>query len=524
MSVIFLLTECIIAQSAEEMELSRYYSFYRYDTDHINRDITNLNENLNIFSGCLLHIINFEGIELPILFGSRPPILLTRLDFVQVFFTDDTLREFHVPFEKVPIKFGTIVDQMSLKDWGNLEFRSFETLAIRSRPWSCEANLYIFPPWMHMDVPRRIQVPTGTHNYTTVTTKRFLFRRFQISGLFLSDTILSSTLMRESENFSTTAMIRYASAVFSTQWRFDILVAEPEYDALEAWINGILYYKFELVQPPTSHWEIMHWYVAIHKTFKNSSSLWIPAISLFCHYCKPCEPYASIPLFHFRHHWDAIKHEELFLKIRQLNGLTKSTDLSWKLLGFASPRDKSTFQHLDPFDKESVNKRDLFFGDGEIPSYHSYMEVLISVLLENATYYHSLPDGEKKSLESMYCIQSPQACGCRRGPLGDNLIHPNIIYSNTHLKAQIHFSFFRNRFTFASCGHSEGDLPFNQLFSSYNVFTWIAILATIFLVIPLGSMGAHIASEMLQAKSLNELRLSPLSLLARYIEHSFKYF
>lgn len=98
----------------------------------------------------MLHAFNFEEIDLPILYHSRPPIVLTRLDAVEVYTHGENGKPkfFYFPFEKVT--HALVNSTISGEGWYRLHV-SYESIMRKSRPWMCEAHVFILPPWFRKD-------------------------------------------------------------------------------------------------------------------------------------------------------------------------------------------------------------------------------------------------------------------------------------------------------------------------------------------------------------------------------------
>ncbi len=123
-SLTFLLLPFITNSKAME-EISCTYSDYQSKTFLNDRTFDtspkNFERHLSFFAACLIHIINFDGIDITRnhLESKYTPCILTRLDIVHVYFDDpkDNFRSFMLPFEKVP-KPKTVNDRkMTYQDW-----------------------------------------------------------------------------------------------------------------------------------------------------------------------------------------------------------------------------------------------------------------------------------------------------------------------------------------------------------------------------------------------------------------------
>lgn len=518
----------IFVNSGKILEAARYYSLYRAPgRSHIEGDISNFNENLNVFSGCLIYAINFEGIDLPIEQHSRPPIVLARVDVVQAFFARKHLQLFYIPFEKTPDKLVNNTKLMTVKDWRTLAIRPYASLIRQSRPWKCEAHLYILPPWLREEIRQSSNLKIAGNPAAASRLEYFYFRILTTSELVLRHTLLPTVLFSRRGTLTSNISSQYASSVFCTQWRFDILVAEPEYDGVTAWLNGVVVFKLSLHLPPTSTWEIMHWHVNLVKT-NNSSPLKIREIILFCHNCRKCDPLASVLLFRFNHPEIVMHRDNFLIKVREINRVAGDGNLTWKFVNFFPVKEEGTLEPLNLFNKGAFTNRNLFHKHGFIPSFNFYTEILLGMSLGNVRYHECGFTVQTPIVRSLHCTRNSKSCGCRSAAttLGDSLLFPNIMHLYEHLQTHIHFPLFRRRFTFASCGHLSGKLPFHELFSSYDTNAWIIVLIVAAFVLPGFLLITHVASQMLYfdiIRSNSKFHVKASTLLSRYVFNTLTY-
>lgn len=153
------------------------------------------------------------------------------MDAVQVYFDDGSLGFCDIPFEKLPVQFKNITEHMSSQEWSNLEATPYNRLVMGSRPWKCEAHVYMLPPWLQADAPRQIFVRSVEKSFfsypVSITLEQFYFKPLLTSDLIFAHTALPASLFPSLKSTENNLKLQYASSVFGTQWRFDILVARP---------------------------------------------------------------------------------------------------------------------------------------------------------------------------------------------------------------------------------------------------------------------------------------------------------
>lgn len=221
--VLFVILDYIESQDPSKiLEVERFYSLHRTPGRTPKGSyISNFNRNLNMFSGCLIHAFNFEGIDLPLVHHTRPPILLTRVDVVQVYFGRKRLMTFDIQFEKTPIGIRNDSNLMSLIDWRKLRFSPYASLMRKSRPWKCEVHVYILPPKLQEDIfsTRATSVASSIGNPPIpINLSNFFFRTFSTPDLILRQTIFPTLLFPRGDRVGSNVIYQYGAAAFNTQW------------------------------------------------------------------------------------------------------------------------------------------------------------------------------------------------------------------------------------------------------------------------------------------------------------------
>ncbi|CAL8069489.1 unnamed protein product [Orchesella dallaii] len=150
------------------IEVERNYSNYRTSLakqfESSNKLIVNLNTNLQLFDGCLIHLINYDGLDF---IPFQQPVILSRYDVVHVKYKAInknpsssiyistsprySLRSRTFPFEKMPGNKTEI--PWCRRYWPDLQCIDIPYLDMSSKakPWTCEAHLYLFPPSPEQD-------------------------------------------------------------------------------------------------------------------------------------------------------------------------------------------------------------------------------------------------------------------------------------------------------------------------------------------------------------------------------------
>lgn len=515
-----------ISNSADILEEThRFYSIYRQRRLDVT-SILNLQANLKIFSGCLVHVINFEGINLPIFNYMAQPLVLSRFDVVFVRFDDGshTLIRFIVPFEKAQLN-----KKLTYEDWKRLKVHPYYNLIYRSRPWTCEAYIHLLPPQISEDrstrVPRqleKVQRWAVQPSFFYVTTKN--------AGNFLNMARVPDVLFKNPVIFMDNPEVNFASSMIQTQWRFDILVSHTQYNGMEEWVNGILLQQF-VNRPATSTWEIMHWHVKPCCSQVGTKSLWISRLVLFCRQCKMCEPLYPISLVKFRRPWDSISDRNIIERIKTLNSKINDEDVTWKITNFDPFNTSGRFEPLGVLRDDDEDDYTIFFVDH---SFHSSQhistltEYLLYDVLRNASFHENyVHDTESYTFSSQHCAKYPEDCGCQihgQNKIRDVVLHPNLYFVQFRSQQPTaHFPLFHRRFSFVSCGHMGVALPFHELLSSYDQSTWVTILLTSLLVIPFAMFSMHVISKITHKRTSSTNRITSVSFLSRYVEISLKY-
>lgn len=154
-----LIPEYFTPEKSSFKEVSRTYSEYKNSISFKPQSqvvFRNLDEHLKIYSSCLIHIINYDRIDLKPLSN---PIVLSRYDVLMstylVHGDFGALKKYVLshrtqiyPIEKLPANHSipVIWCKRNFVYMGCTGKIPFKFLSSTSKPWTCEAHLYLFPP------------------------------------------------------------------------------------------------------------------------------------------------------------------------------------------------------------------------------------------------------------------------------------------------------------------------------------------------------------------------------------------
>lgn len=223
----------------------------------------NFLKNLAIFSKCLVHIINNEGIDLNYAGYYNASLVLSRLDVIRVELNH--FRPFLVSFESIK-KIRSSNKTLTMSEWITHRYNTngctYIDFALKTKPWYCEAHIYLFPPDLE-----------NTHFYNLIYKQQFLLVpivtiKFWQRIPHTLQSVKKTSLLLESE----------------TKWRFDVLVSQDNFKGISNWAKSLSIFSYSYVTLLTSTWELFHW-IVIEKTIDQTDIL--------CHHCHPCIPFKS---------------------------------------------------------------------------------------------------------------------------------------------------------------------------------------------------------------------------------------
>lgn len=267
------------------LEIQRQYTLLHKQTIKIDQSekITNLNAYLQPFHECLIHLINYQGVNIVPL---QVPTVLTRYKTVKVsHVVADTIiapnihsflvshRNRIYPFEKVPRNKSIPIPWCSRHSM-DLECHDIPYIdkSTELKSWACEAHLYLLPP----KDPINYQYDFKISGYGLLIPGSFrrLFWKFQVNWRIERQTFAQSYL-----------------AV--TRKRYDILVSEPNQFLKEAWLSPLVKHAVRWIDisSPSSQELLIFNIKPFHVT-----NLYIYSAYLLCRHCSKTTFLNQVPL------------------------------------------------------------------------------------------------------------------------------------------------------------------------------------------------------------------------------------
>jgi len=245
-----------------EIRHRRQYSKYRSLTplqdnsqplpNFNNKIITNLEPSLHPYQSCLVHLINYDGIDISLPSASTP-IVLSRYDIVEshYFVKSRKLKAVHEPltsFRKRMFPFGASLPVNNTTgdiQWCKRNLADAQCVDVpyldmspKMKPWLCEAHLYLFPPKDDLSFYQ-------------------VFESYDDSKQFAM--IVPATLRRFWYYVATNAQedvdVEYYYLIVSRD-RHDILVTEDDSSQsfiTSAWTTAIVRFQSGVTFTPTGH-------------------------------------------------------------------------------------------------------------------------------------------------------------------------------------------------------------------------------------------------------------------------------
>ncbi len=231
--ILYLLFPVILGSNVL-IETSREYSDYQSKTFFKERRFDTTPENfakhLSIFSECIIHIINFDGVDIKRDHdqSSYIPLVLTRLDRVYLYFNNSyTFSWYFLPFETFRNLKTRHDRQMTRHDWDMIKGRGYsfaklETV-LQKRQEACVANIYLHPP------KRKNKL-----HWKTIHDELSFPRLTYLSIEFWNK--LSNDLVGEERS--------YRKSQINSRWHYEILLSNTKSTdyATTGWVRGLLFY------------------------------------------------------------------------------------------------------------------------------------------------------------------------------------------------------------------------------------------------------------------------------------------
>lgn len=107
-------------------------------------EITNLNDYINPLTGCVLHLLNYENIEIPSVI--RIPYITSRVLVLPYCRTDSSTRVRQTTTEVIPLNKGSKQLNVFCLQRPFIPSNSLLSTKSQQRGWNCLTRIYIFPP------------------------------------------------------------------------------------------------------------------------------------------------------------------------------------------------------------------------------------------------------------------------------------------------------------------------------------------------------------------------------------------
>lgn len=440
--------------------------------------LQNLEEQLKIFVGCLVHIINYRNTDWTnSLTVPYIPLVLSRYDVLLVTFERTQMkhhqrntrnsalkfkqsRTFY--FNRVPSKNQTEIG------WCELHWLEMDCMDIPFIDMSpkikmrnhCEAHFYLFPPGKEEDPVFYEKDPTSSEFILTIpgSFRKFWHRR----------------IPPEKSNERAINKLVYAEEYFILDRRkFDILiVTDDEY------FSGETEYSWVRSLTVTRGWSPEHYtrtyydLLVMEAIVKGDSTSKIASMSIMCRHCEPCDMFQPLPINLPEN------FEDLERISRILNG--KLNLMFWTIwteanlvssLSLDPTRIHREYQLFLDFHKLRETRSSIFpiyLSSSAFQSLRLMVEMaLLRSLFENGTMYVG---GQNNGFHVL-----GQECPS----INDNPPPPNPIVAilPTGQLDYFHFHFHPTHLKFVSCGPPEkAGFPFFQLMTIFDQYIWLCII------------------------------------------------
>lgn len=497
-SIVFPLTQSYIFEFTDQSnskfsEINRVYSPYQNqkykETRTINKLTQNLNQKLELFGNCLIHIINYNGLDF---IPFTKPVILSRYDVVWSVYkvSSDIFRKTNkpmysvrrrfFPIERVPKNDSKI--EWCLRHHIERECTDIPSIDISTsiKQWTCEVHFYLMPP-----------VFPQFHEMDDFYNKKFLLIPESFKHSFWN----LKMKVNVSENGSGVYypdVFGKAYSLIDTKERFDVLVTqEKNVNLIMHWRNSIAE-KFVGISTKTKREMIvillqLNKYIPIIKTF----ILYLTEMILICKFCrvKSLSP-VNIGQPHSKN--------ELIDHIIHHNALLDKVNYKiWPLMGSA----------IDEF----------MINGNPSPNTRNRL-VLIQILLDKT---RSLEEIRFRidarligdALRNATILSFP-AFGCKSAQLlCEDIFEPFIFFRPTGKSDFSHFHLHTRELMFVSCGTTEMKrLGFYNLVSIFDLRTWICVGVTLLILAFLSSYVFADSKTVRQNKQISKADFERLTL------------
>ncbi|CAL8075454.1 unnamed protein product [Orchesella dallaii] len=390
--------------------------------------IQNLNEHLEIFSSCLVHIINYKGLDLDLL-----PIPTVLSQYTVRYQPNTTIGRKQTDIE--------IVISGRRNTTNVHHYLERIDLSTKIRPWLCEAHVFLDPPPYYKAQPDyfrsngspriNLEVPNGLSG-------------FWIIAPGIDDNPIISTRPKYSVMVVNEAEPNVIPSYFSFGYRRATSVQ--------------LVLRMELIETGEPNTKAIRKVLLLSKNVGKA---------------KQCGLFNTIEL-----QWNTLEFSKL---MRISVSLSVSEGTAWKIVGqnaFAYNLKESKYFGVL---QESMAHNLLMEHPHDPDYFYQFIQVsLIGSVLRNVTFTlsdvfhpHDLWDSSAELRNLLNCKYNP-------GDLP-------VLYSGAGGMNQLptfHYIFYSLEFRFVACGKllAGKSLPFYELFSAFDVLTWVFVSLSVFSV------------------------------------------
>lgn len=439
-------------------EIHRQYSKLQYKErsgDEV-LQLANFGKVADIFKGCLVHLINYNYIDLK---PMSHPFVLSRYDVVKnVYWVNNVFtKQINKPllssryrlfnYANIP-KNGTRLEwcKRSRLDMECLDTISFIDNSASTKPWKCEAHLYLFPPndpsfyeMASVSGSIRLLVPGPFKRLFWAVSKA----RINIRDGYTEDVLLVN------------------------RPRFDILLNIKSSELQNYWVRSMSEYApnwYDIVANTAKELlTVQLLYSARNPALLGPKRLFVNTLFLLCRSCNSQKSLQPLNIGLFKNLKNLTKYLILINKLNTDNIVYKIWPLGEALVnGFVADNYKL------PTTSNRHKLNNLIQSKG-LPLTELRWEIearMLGDVLPNSS-FRLFPFACKKGY--------PLACNDLYQPIIYIVSSGNIEYT--------HFQLHRKSLTFVSCGmHEHTGLGYQHLVSIFDIYVWLGIVASVFSV------------------------------------------
>ncbi|CAL8147171.1 unnamed protein product [Orchesella dallaii] len=452
----------VLGQSSLFKEAYRQYPDPSMKLQNYNL-IQNLNDQLDKFSGCLRHLINYRGIDF---FPPNNPVVLSRYIVLKILYQKQNSRQ---KFFRKEIKSFSIEKIPSnttrfeycnpvFDDNCNNEPESVD-LSGKIKPWLCEAHFYLLPPTIDQD-PSYYDVSAEEQELEFIIP--FHFRNFWLESFESNPSNDSRHNMIVKNHASTPIII--------TRPRYEFLVVDTTYPSkfqsnlVWLWLKSLSIIRGgQLID---EHTRMHRNLFSIGGRVEQNGNLKISDLIFFCRFCKKCNNFVPIPLTATTFTMNSIDQ-----RIRELE--RNIGRIFWEMYfgakwhsPFLRANAGQEYQTFMQYNFQGNSHNSLSSKDDIEGLYTEIEAAIFKQVLENNSSF-ALRGGETRS----ECSGNPMTL-LRAIPI-------ILINSKGKHEGQSEFNFHPTHLKFVSCGNPKiRGFNFGPLTSIFQQSVWLSILST----------------------------------------------